>query len=126
TIRARLRELVFRTTSEAAAARTEQRLAMLFGLGESPDETAFVHEVQAGFISVIDGLARDHAVVLLFEDAQSLKAPMLDLIERVATRGQRPRRALVIALARGELLDLRSEEHTSELQSLAYLVCRLL
>ena len=107
TIRARLRELVFRTTSEAAAARTEQRLAMLFGLGESPDETAFVHEVQAGFISVIDGLARDHAVVLLFEDAQSLKAPMLDLIERVATRGQRPRRALVIALARGELLDLR-------------------
>src|SRR5438094_772614 len=107
TIRARLRKLVFRTTSEAAAARTEQRLAMLFGLGESPDETAFVHEVQAGFISVIDGLARDHAVVLLFEDAQSLKAPMLDLIERVATRGQRPRRALVIALARGELLDLR-------------------
>src|SRR5687767_15491515 len=27
---------------------------------------------------------------------------------------------------RGELEDLRSEEHTSELQSLAYLVCRLL
>src|SRR2546425_5340848 len=27
---------------------------------------------------------------------------------------------------RSELLDLRSEEHTSELQSLAYLVCRLL
>src|SRR3989441_3003833 len=27
---------------------------------------------------------------------------------------------------RGVLLDLRSEEHTSELQSLAYLVCRLL
>src|SRR5207244_1231189 len=49
----------------------------------------------------------DDAVMLLFEDAQSLKAPMLDLIERVATRGQRPRRALVIALARGELLDQR-------------------
>src|SRR5438105_3027970 len=68
TIRARLRELVFRTTSEAAAARTEQRLAMLFGLGESPDETAFVHEVQAGFISVVEGLARDHAVLVMFED----------------------------------------------------------
>src|SRR5205823_7927789 len=27
---------------------------------------------------------------------------------------------------RASLLDLRSEEHTSELQSLAYLVCRLL
>src|SRR5437660_9736039 len=107
TVRARLRELVFRTVSDAAAARTEKRLAMLFGLGESPDETAFVHEVQAGFISVIDGLARDHAVVLLFEDAQSLKAPMLDLIERLATRGQSPRRALIVALARGELLEQR-------------------
>src|SRR5205823_14227163 len=30
------------------------------------------------------------------------------------------------ALARRELADDRSEEHTSELQSLAYLVCRLL
>src|SRR2546425_4271922 len=29
-------------------------------------------------------------------------------------------------LGAGTLLDLRSEEHTSELQSLAYLVCRLL
>src|SRR2546425_7949080 len=42
---------------------------------------------------------------------------------------------LVICIAGGELLDVRdapqlvlsrSEEHTSELQSLAYLVCRLL
>src|SRR3989441_7270684 len=30
------------------------------------------------------------------------------------------------ALAKGRLLARRSEEHTSELQSLAYLVCRLL
>src|SRR2546425_1838456 len=29
-------------------------------------------------------------------------------------------------LARGAALEIRSEEHTSELQSLAYLVCRLL
>src|SRR2546425_9485186 len=29
-------------------------------------------------------------------------------------------------LALGHALDVRSEEHTSELQSLAYLVCRLL
>src|SRR5437899_6465540 len=107
TIRARLRELVSRTAGDAAAARTEQRLAMLFGLGESRDETAFVHEVQAGFISVVEGLARDHAVLVLFEDVQNLKAPMLDLIERLATRGQSPRRALIVALARGELLEQR-------------------
>src|SRR5439155_333843 len=92
-IRARLHALAGRTADAGAAARTEQRLALLFGLGESRDETAFVHEVQAGFISVVEGLARDHAVLVMFEDAQSLKAPMLDLIERVATRGQSPRRA---------------------------------
>src|SRR5438132_1086623 len=106
-IRARLHELAGRTADAGAAARTEQRLALLFGLGESRDETAFVHEVQAGFISVVEGLARDHAVLVMFEDAQSLKAPMLDLIERVATRGQSPRRALVVALARNELLEQR-------------------
>src|SRR5207253_11226685 len=66
-IRAGLHELAGRTAGAGATARTEQRLALLFGLGESPDETAFVHEVQAGLISVIDGLARDHAVVLLFD-----------------------------------------------------------
>src|SRR5437660_5259781 len=106
-IRARLHELAGRTADAGAAARTEQRLALLFGLGESRDETAFVHEVQAGFISVVEGLARDHAVLVMFEDAQSLKAPMLDLIERVAMRGQSPRRALVVALARNELLEQR-------------------
>src|SRR5437763_11685891 len=84
TIRARLRELVFRTSDAAAAARTAQRLGLLFGPGESRDETAFVHEVQAGFTTVIDGLAGDHAVLIVFEDTHTLKAPMLDLIERTA------------------------------------------
>src|SRR2546423_7538334 len=38
-----------------------------------------------------------------------------------------PRAALELAAGLGDLAgDLRSEEHTSELQSLAYLVCRLL
>src|SRR3989441_8792136 len=36
------------------------------------------------------------------------------------------KRELLLELRRGELLGERSEEHTSELQSLAYLVCRLL
>ena len=106
-IRARLHDLAGRTAGAGAEVRTEQRLALLFGLGERGDETAFVHEVQAGFISVIEGLARDHAVLVIFEDAHSLKAPMLDLIERVATRGQSPRRALIVALARSELLEQR-------------------
>src|SRR3989441_2097992 len=42
-------------------------------------------------------------------------------------RRQRPRDELVEREARrGVMADHRSEEHTSELQSLAYLVCRLL
>src|SRR3989441_3341669 len=49
TIRDRLSELASRTSDASAAARTAQRLASLFGLGESRDETAFVHEVQTGF-----------------------------------------------------------------------------
>src|SRR3712207_8633777 len=36
------------------------------------------------------------------------------------------RRELVIAVAGGKDKDIRSEEHTSELQSRQYLVCRLL
>src|SRR2546423_2545376 len=32
----------------------------------------------------------------------------------------------LVRKGRGEAIELRSEEHTSELQSLAYLVCRLL
>ncbi len=107
TIHDRLRELAARTSDAAAAARTAQRLGLLFGPGESRDETAFVHEVQAGFTTVIDGLAGDHAVLIVFEDTHTLKAPMLDLIERTATRAQSSRRALVIALARNELLEQR-------------------
>src|SRR5205823_3976154 len=106
-VRQRLVELAERVSDARTSARTAQRLALLFGLGEDRDETAFVHEVQAGFISVIDGLARDHPVLFIFEDAQSLKPPMLDLIERLGVRGQGPRRALILALARNELLEQR-------------------
>ena len=107
-IRARLQELVERCCDPAESPRVTQRLGLLFGLAEQPEETAFVHDVQAGFIALIDGLARDHPVVLLFDDVHDLKAPMLDLIERLAGPGRRgPRRALVVALARDELLEQR-------------------
>src|SRR5687767_15347549 len=41
-----------------------------------------------------------------------------------ARRSRRRRQRIPIAISRGR--EPRSEEHTSELQSLAYLVCRLL
>src|SRR2546425_5699264 len=43
---------------------------------------------------------------------------------RTAQRGRRDVRTK--HFVRGGLFEVRSEEHTSELQSLAYLVCRLL
>jgi class 3 adenylate cyclase/tetratricopeptide (TPR) repeat protein len=107
-VRRRLRELVDRCCDPSEAGQTVEQLALVFGLAERPEESTFVHNVQSGFIALVDGLARDHPVVLLFEDAHLLKAPMLDLIERLGTRSRRgPRRALVIALGRNELLEER-------------------
>ena len=107
-IRRLLRDLVDRCCDPAEADLTVQRLGLLFGLTEQREEAAFVHDVQAGFIAVIDGLARDHPVLIAFEDVHSLKPAMLDLIERLAVPGRRgPRRALILALARDDLLELR-------------------
>ena len=106
-VRRRLGELTEGLAGTRNAARTAQRLALLFGQADSRDETAFVSEVQSGFISLVDGLTRDHPALLVFEDAHTLKSPMLDLIERLGTRGQGPRRALILALARNELLEQR-------------------
>ena len=107
-VRGLLREMVDRWSDPSEADQTVQRLALLFGMAERGDETAFVNDVQAGFIAVMDGMARDHPVLIVFEDAHTLEAPMLDLIERLATPGRRgPRRALILALARNELLEHR-------------------
>ena len=107
-IRRLLRELVDRWTDPSEADRTVERLALLFGMAERRDEAAFVSDVQAGFVALVDGLARDHPVIMVFEDAHSLQPPMLDLVERLATPGRGgSRRALILALARNELLELR-------------------
>jgi class 3 adenylate cyclase/tetratricopeptide (TPR) repeat protein len=109
TVGRRLRELVGAVSDPSDAHRVAERLGLLFGLSEGRrEESAFVHDVQAGFIALIDGLSRDHPVLLIFEDAHMLKPAMLDLIERLGVKGRRgPRRALILVLARSELLDER-------------------
>src|SRR5256714_10542379 len=99
---------LFRSCDPPEADRIAERLALLFGLAERREESTFVHGVQAGFVALVDGLTRERPAVLVFEDAHTLKPPMLDLIERLGAGGRpEPRRALVLALARGELLEQR-------------------
>jgi class 3 adenylate cyclase/tetratricopeptide (TPR) repeat protein len=91
-----------------------ERLSLLFGMATRKDQSTFVADVQSAFVSLIDGIARNEPVVLVFEDAQTLKSPMLTLIERLGApaRGG-PRRALVLVLARPALLEERPDWGTN-------------
>ncbi|HET7467821.1 MAG TPA: tetratricopeptide repeat protein [Candidatus Dormibacteraeota bacterium] len=108
-IRRCLRELVENSKVQGHPDRVAEWLGLLFGIGsERREESAFVHDVQAGFLGLIDAMSRDHPVALVFEDAHTLRPAMLDLIERLGSPSRSgPRRALVLALARSELLDER-------------------
>src|SRR2546425_9048094 len=55
-----------------------------------------------------------------------VKAPERQALLEILAVEERLRRVLVQMQRQIGVLDARSEEHTSELQSLAYLVCRLL
>ncbi|HEX6400679.1 MAG TPA: adenylate/guanylate cyclase domain-containing protein, partial [Actinomycetota bacterium] len=85
------------------------RLALTIGAGgPKRDESTFVQDVQTGFMTLVEGMARDEPIVMVFEDVHSLRAPMLDLIERLGSSDRTtPDRALVVALARPELLEVR-------------------
>jgi class 3 adenylate cyclase/tetratricopeptide (TPR) repeat protein len=105
----RLRELVGRVCASGDEKRTLERLQALVGLSvPRRDESAFVHDVRTGFLALLEGLAEERPITLLFEDAHALRPQMLDLIERIAARGrQSPGRVLVLVAARTELLDER-------------------
>ena len=89
--------------------RTVDRLEALLGLSAPRrDESAFVNDVRSGFLALIEGLATERPVTLLFEDAHTLRPQMLDLIERIVARGRSsPGRVLVVVAARTELIDDR-------------------
>jgi class 3 adenylate cyclase/tetratricopeptide (TPR) repeat protein len=107
--RQHLHDLVARFSDPAELETTVEQLALLFGLAGQREESAFVPDVTAGFVALVDGLAKSSTVVLVFEDVHTLRPVMLDLIERLGAKGSRgPRRALIVALARPELLEVRS------------------
>ena len=107
--RQRLTELVERWCDRAEGDQIVDRLGLLFGAAKHRiDESAFVHDVQAGFIDLVDGLVQDGAAVLVFDDAHALKPAMVELVQRLgAAPSGGPRTALTLALARPELI----EEH---------------
>ena len=108
-VRARLRELIAHKVDRAEQDVVVDRLGLLLGVSQARlEESAFVHDVSAGFIALVDGMARDHPIVLVFDDAHTFPPAMLDLVERLGSPGRRgPRRVLVLALARNELLESR-------------------
>jgi class 3 adenylate cyclase/tetratricopeptide (TPR) repeat protein len=103
----RLRELVHGCCDATETERIAGGLGLSLGLSEPHlDESAFVQDVQGGFLRLIDGLTARTPVVLAFEDAHELSPPMLDLIERIAS-GRRRGAALVLTLTRPALREIR-------------------
>src|SRR3712207_7421225 len=60
------------------------------------------------------------------EDEEAVKRTIADFSGAMKEKDTKTACSLLTERARNELLELRSEEHTSELQSRQYLVCRLL
>jgi class 3 adenylate cyclase/tetratricopeptide (TPR) repeat protein len=105
----RLREVAEGCCDPSDAARVASRLGLTLGIHEGRrEESAFVQEIKSGFLTLIEGLSSRRPVVLVFEDAHTLRPPMLDLIERLTGRATHgPSRALVLAVGRSELLQER-------------------
>ena len=108
TTKERLRALVGGADAPEDSDRIVDRLSLLFGVADRREESAFVHDVQSGFLALIDVLAQERPVVLVFEDAHALKPPMLDLVERLGAPARGTgRRAMVLVLARADLVEGR-------------------
>src|SRR5687767_8110671 len=100
----------------------------------SPHLIVCRHESGAGFMAIADGELRGGAGVAIVSRGPGVSNAMValhsayhDATPFVLLIGHVERRDIGrLALQEQNYSRLRSEEHTSELQSLAYLVCRLL
>ncbi len=102
-------------------ARMTDRLGLLLGLVEErQDESAFVQDVRAGFLALVEALGVEGPVVLLFEDLQDLRPPMVDLVERLGARASKgPGPVMILATARPEFADVRPAWGTRSVNQLA-------
>jgi class 3 adenylate cyclase/tetratricopeptide (TPR) repeat protein len=104
-LRERLAEVVAGCCEPSETDRVTAQLGLLLGLGEDARESTPYRaaEIRAGLLSFLQGLARSAPVVLVLEDLQLARPPLLDLIEEVARGGRRLPLTLV-AVAREDLL----------------------
>ena len=90
---------------DAEADRVAHQLGLAFGLGEEGSDENRYHsaEVKRGFLALLEGLAANGPIVLVFEDLQAAEPLLLDLIEGLLRAGRRLP-LLVVCVARWEFL----------------------
>src|SRR3712207_7747898 len=88
--------------------------------GAAPDRFL----VGLAVLALLAEVAEERPLVCVVDDAQWLDRASAQALEFVARRLVHERVAMVFAVRASD--EQRSEEHTSELQSRQYLVCRLL
>jgi class 3 adenylate cyclase/tetratricopeptide (TPR) repeat protein len=109
-LQARLEELVLECCPAEETGAVVARLGIALGLGPRMREEGRYREseLRTGLLSLVGGLARRGAVVLVFEDAHLADASLLDLIERFV-RGAKGVPVMVLCVARYDLLDDRPD-----------------
>jgi class 3 adenylate cyclase/tetratricopeptide (TPR) repeat protein len=90
--------------------RIANQLGLALGLGtEAPEERQYrMAEIRAGFLTLLEDMSRGGPAVLVFEDLQSARPELLDLIYELA-RGARRIPLMLLCLARDSLLEERSD-----------------
>jgi predicted ATPase len=106
----RLEEVVARCCDPTDADRVTAQLGLLLGVGgEARDQRRFrAAEIRAGFLSFVEGLARNAPVVVVLEDMNLARPALLDVVEEVLRGGRRLPLSLV-AVAREDFLRHRPD-----------------
>jgi class 3 adenylate cyclase/tetratricopeptide (TPR) repeat protein len=115
-LRSRLEDVVSGCCDPTEIERVVARLGLALGLGDDHGEEAGEGageaqryrsaEIRAGFMALLEGMARTGLVVLVFDDLHLARPALLELIENLV-RGARRIPLLVLCLAREWLLEER-------------------
>jgi class 3 adenylate cyclase/tetratricopeptide (TPR) repeat protein len=109
-VRAALESLVARCCPEDERRDVLVRLGYALGLAdESREERRYqVAEIRSGLLSLLEGIAVEGPVVLVFDDMHLAEPALLDLVEQVVREARRVP-LLVVCVARYDLLDERPD-----------------